>query len=73
MGFFLAYVTEKGSGYFAVEATGISDALTKAKSAIHGLGCTSATLRQTTGSHPSFGGGYVVADYTPAIGWKTKD
>lgn len=73
MAFFLTYVTDKGSGCFAVEATGISDALTKAKNAIHGLGCTSATLRQTTESHPSFGGGYVVAPYTTAMGWKTKD
>lgn len=73
MAFFLAYVTISGAGCFAVEATGISDALTKAKDAIYGLSCTRATLRQTTESHPSFGGGYVVAAYTPATGWKTKD
>lgn len=57
MAFFLEYVTDNGAGCFAVEATGISDALAMAKGAICGLGCTRATLRQTTESHPSFGGG----------------
>jgi hypothetical protein len=72
MAFFLTYVTERGAGYFTVQATDISDAITKVKGAIHDLRCSSATLRRTTESEPSFGTGYIVAAYTPAIGWKTK-
>lgn len=73
MAFFLAYVTDNGAGYSALEAMDISHALTKAKTALHGLGCTSATLRQTIGSRPSFSEGHVVAGYTPAVGWQINE
>lgn len=70
MPFFLEYVTDKSTGWLAVEGISVNDALTKAKSALRGLDCTSAVVRYTPNNESVLGGGPVVAAYNKAEGWR---
>jgi len=69
--FVLEYATNGSVGWFTVEGTGISDAIVRASGAVQGLECVRAALRQVSDREAGFGGGTILAHYTPGSGWKS--
>ena len=73
MPYFLEYLTDLSAGCFMVEGLDFNHALAKAKDALRGLECISATLLFTPHSKPTFGTGSVIAAFTKDEGWRFHD
>ncbi|OAD97707.1 hypothetical protein A6A22_20080 [Arthrobacter sp. OY3WO11] len=69
MAFLLEYATDHGAGRFVIEGASFSDAMAKARRALHGFDCIRAILRHTPGPRSPFGEGAILAEYTAAEGW----